>query len=634
MKISGIVFLLLALSGNLVHAEITDTIIAIDEVETRAVRFGRYTPGSRVIVIDSSILQAYSFASLADLLTVHSPASVNSYGPEGVAGVSMRGGSSRHTAVIWNGFNTGSVSSGGFNFSTLPAGFTDQLSIQSGGSSTMYGSGASTGTVILSSNTFFGEPRGFGNLSIDGGSYGTIHLFGGAGFSSQRFYSRLKIGYQESENNFRFKNTSRFGAPVEKLEHAAYSRISASQQNAVRLGKSGRLETDFIYTALDKEIPSLMSDTRPGTAEQSDENLRAAVNFSRIKQNLSLLVRSGLISNKTDYFNPQTMNQHNKNESYSLITEAESKYKLGNMHNLNAGINLTTEHAAAASYTSDTSRKRFSIYGRYLVTPIANKLTLSAEARQEFTSTNPVPFVYSFGGVLNLVQGLSLKSSLAKHYSLPVFDDLFWAEDSWSKGNPDLKPEYGVNLDAGINYLLNKASYSIQHELTFYRNRIDDLIVWLPDSTSKYTPTNVKHSVCRGIEFSGELKKNWKVSFIQFNYYYTYTLATLFNDDTDTKGFQRFYIPKHKAGASLTIKYKGIGLLYDQYFCSQRYIDEMNTLPAYTLANLQLNFMLKTRKPAASAFLKVKNLYNTSYQVMNGYAQPLRNYSLGVNLTI
>lgn len=634
MKFIGFLSLLLALCSPVLHAEITDTVIVLKEVEARGVRFGKYTLGAKVFTIDSATLVSFSSSSVAELLSLYSLASVKSYGPEGVAGVSFRGGSSRHTAVIWNGFNLRSPSSGMTNFSTLSAGFFDEISVQCGGSSTMYGSGAATGAVFISDKLALLDRKIIGTLKLEMGSYETISTLASVGFTSPFFSTRFKMGYQQSANEFRFKNFEKFGKPIDTLEHAGYNRISLSQQNAIKIGNISKIETDFWFSKLDKEVPSLMSDYSEGTANQTDESIKGAVTYSGYGSNWSFLLRNGIFSDKVEFFDSTNMAEKSLNKSLSLVNEAEGKLNLGINHNFNLGINSIYESANSKLYISDTGRYRFSVYGRYNYSPILNRLIFSFEGRKEFIVTQKIPFVYSLSSLFEIVNGLSLKSIISKHYALPVFDDLFWGEDANAKGNPHLKPEYGFNFEGGIKFQSKNQYTNTEYEITFYQNNITDLIIWLPDSTTKYSPTNISQSKTNGIENSAAINWNWQNVGLNFNYLVGYTNALLFSNSDDKTGTQRFYTPKYKATLSAGIVFYGFSLRYSHAFYSKRYYDETNVLPWYTLGNAMASYKQNLKSLKLTAFFKINNVFNASYQLMNGYAQPMRNYSLGIQLTL
>jgi vitamin B12 transporter len=194
------------LSTCITKAGISDSIIVLDQVTAKAVKFGGTTAGAKLYSVDSLTLKLYQSGSLADLLRNQSMIALKSYGSGGLAVVSIRGGSSRQTAIIWNGFNIRSPMNGELNFSSLPAGFIDRIMIQTGGSTTMYGSGAACGVIYLSNHLSMKNRGWHGSLNNEIGSFGSFGTLASASFSTQNVSTRIKIAYQHADNDFIFKN--------------------------------------------------------------------------------------------------------------------------------------------------------------------------------------------------------------------------------------------------------------------------------------------------------------------------------------------------------------------------------------------------------------------------------------------
>jgi vitamin B12 transporter len=649
MKFIGWTLLLLAFCSLGIHAQVSDSVIVLKEVEAKGIRFGKYTLGAKIFTFDSTTLATNKSGSIADLLSSRSLVSINSYGPEGMTGISIRGGSSRHTTVVWNGFNLRNAGSGMLNFSALSTGSADQVSIQSGGSSTMYGSGASTGIIFLSNNLQLGTEKSFGELTLVGGSFGRSRLYSTpfginlgsgsiyatVGRTGSKFSTSIKAGYQCSENNFRYKASAKKSAPIKILKHAAFNRFTFSQQNVVRTSKNSKLESDVWYSHLNKQIPSLMTNAMDGTADQEDKSFRGALNFSLIEPLWSLKVRSGLFSDKVNYIDSLILDTVSLNQSLSFINEIEGKIRIGQKFDFNLGLNKTDEFGKSTGYSEKCKRNRGSIYGRINLSPIVNRLYLSGEGRQEFLAGSGIPFVFSFSGKAIVLPELEVKGVFSKHYALPVFDDLYWAEDGFAKGNPTLKPEYGYNGELGIAYHSKQSSNQINIEITGYRNKTHDLICWGIDKFSrKSMPSNISLSKSSGIEFSAEEKITLGKSMLEFNALYGYTHARLFDSIGAENSYQRYYMPLHKANLRCIFSFKNFKFEYTQLYNSRRYYNKIYYMKWYTLGNLELLYFSKYKTSSYSISFKVNNVFNAFYMVMNEYAQPLRNFSLGINLTL
>jgi iron complex outermembrane receptor protein len=625
---------LLVLVSLIARADITDTLIYLDKVIVRELKFNEYSPGSKVYSIDTLTLKTFGTGSLADILQLENSISVRTYGPGGLSSVSIRGGSSRHTAVIWNGFSLKNPMSGGMNFSSLPAGFIDEIVVQPGGSSTMYGSGSASGVIFLSNSLDLNGDGLHLGLNSEFGSFGSFNNLLSIAYSGKKVSSRLKAGYQHADNDFKFKNQEKFGKPTDTMRHAAYRRYSLLHQSSFKLGQRSVLETDLWYTDYYKKIPSLISDYEPGSAEQEDENIRMSFNFSTYGNKWFIKYRSGLLTDNIRYNDTVNMEIHNRNTSLSLINEMESKYSFNRQNILFLGIDHTFENAESGNYITTTSRNRISFFGRYHISFVKEKIDVSVEARKEYIDHEFVPFVFSVGTDFCLFSGFHLKGVTSKHYALPAFDDLYWSEDAFSRGNPDLAPEYGWNNEAGFLYRIKKDRIFVSHELSFFRNRIHSLIIWLPGVDGKWTPENVNESLSTGIEVRGNITREFHSSEFNLRYMYSFTHATIWEEGSEiSMGTARIYVPAHLASLSAGYRTGRFDVRYMQTFTGKRYYDNSHTLAPYTIGDVYMSYEWKYKKICLLTYFKIMNLYNASYQIMMGYAQPPRNYALGINIS-
>ncbi len=615
-------------------ADISDTLIHIDKVVVKGLKFNEHTTGSKIYTIDTLTLKMFATGSLADILNMENSTAVKTYGPGGMASVAVRGGSTRHTAIIWNGFNLANPMSGGMNFSALPAGFIDEIAVQPGGSSTMYGSGSACGIILLSNNLSFKDDGVFLDLNSETGSFGTFNNMITLGYSGKLISSRIKAGYQIAENDFKFKNPEKYGKPIDTLKHAGFRRYSLLYQLAFKTGKYSLVETDFWYMNHFKKIPSLLSDYEEGKAEQTDENARLTLNYSTYGNNWFIKYRSGLLYDNIRYNDPAEIEIHSMNSCLSFINEVESHYTLSKHHNINLGINHTRENVVSESYTSDTIRNRTSIFGKYNLSLVSNRILISVEFRQEYVEGEFTPFVFSVGGDITLLTGIHLKGVISKHYALPVYDDLYWNEDAYSKGNPDLTSEYGWNSEAGIMHLIERKNLLLHHEITVFRNYMNNSIIWLKADDGKWTPENVNKSLSRGFEFLGNLKREYHNSTFSIRYMYSYTKALIWEKgQQENADINRIYVPEHVASISAGYRLGKFEVRYLQSFTSKRYYDNFYTLDAYTLGNIFISYDWVCNTTCFSTYLKLMNIYNTSYQIMAGYAQAPRNFSIGINFS-
>ena len=74
----GLIVSGLLLSRLLALADISDTVISINQVVAKGVKFGHYSIGAKILSFDSLFLKNYSMNSLADVLAQNSLVNITS----------------------------------------------------------------------------------------------------------------------------------------------------------------------------------------------------------------------------------------------------------------------------------------------------------------------------------------------------------------------------------------------------------------------------------------------------------------------------------------------------------------------------------------------------------------------------
>ncbi len=620
-------------STIVIYCNITDTIIALDPVVAKSVKFNRQILGAKIISVDTFQLAVNPLTSLSEILSLQSIATVTSYGPGGQAGIKMRGGQSDHTTVIWNGLNLKPPMSGELNYSTITSGIIDDIKIQPGGSSTMYGSGASTGVVYLSNKldmTNKGLKAGIGG---EVGSYEYYGINAETQYITKKYGARLALVYADAENNFKYKA----GKKIKQEEHAAYNTLSLIQQNVFIINSATKIETDFWYSSHFKQIPSLISDAEPGKTEQTDDNMRLAINLNHIGEKYYVKYRGGFLDYLNDFlgYDLTELDYYTAiNRSRTIINEIETKYQLSEQHAFYFGANYTYDKVKTENYTNDgANRNQLDFFGRYGLNLLENQLEVNIEGRQSITDGTVQPFIYSAGANFIFFNDFTLKSLFAKLYTLPDLNDLYWTKTAYATGNADLLPESGYSFEIGLLHKKNIGLTSINHEITGYYTELNDAIVWITDSSSIWLPVNYNQSTNYGLEFIGNTKLAFSKWVLNFGYDYCYTHAMVKSKNSDgTEATQRTYIPKHKAGIKIQSSYNNFSAgIYSQYV-GERIIDDASLpLEDYYLLDIYTNYKLKLLKKPFTIYGKIKNALNTNYRIMSGYAQPLRTFYLGIN---
>jgi outer membrane cobalamin receptor len=107
----------------------------------------------------------------------------------------------------------------------------------------------------------------------------------------------------------------------------------------------------------------------------------------------------------------------------------------------------------------------------------------------------------SIGAEWRLLSPLSLKGNFGRFQRAPSFSELFGNRGT-VRGNPNLKPETGLNFDAGLVARWNGPSWldELRLQYAYFASDVDDAIVLVQTSPTVFTPRNVGGARIRGHE--------------------------------------------------------------------------------------------------------------------------------------
>ena len=221
LKIKKTYFLLLAHLSLMLHGQssFSDSIQQLPTFVKEQSRLEALSTGFRIESFDSSTLKNYQANSLSELLQQESSIFIKTYGPGGIATPSLRGGSAAHTSIIWNGININSPLNGLSDLALMPLQLHNEVHVQYGGGSTLWGSGSIGGSIHLNSINTFIESSSF-SLSHYIGSFGMNHQNICADINKKRWSISLKAFKKKSENNFPFQDPYSNSNEIKYLEHA------------------------------------------------------------------------------------------------------------------------------------------------------------------------------------------------------------------------------------------------------------------------------------------------------------------------------------------------------------------------------------------------------------------------------
>ncbi len=220
----------------------------------------------------------------------------------------------------------------------------------------------------------------------------------------------------------------------------------------------------------------------------------------------------------------------------------------------------------------------------------------------------------------------------SRSYRAPTFNDLFWPEDSYTVGNPDLKPEYGRTIEAGCGVTL--PSINVTLRLNYFNSKMTDQIIWAPRASDfKWTPTNVDNSLTSGLESYVGIK--FFEDKLKFEINHTYMDARDKSGKTNDNKLL-IYRPYHKLDFNTAVTIDIFEVNVNYQFLSDRYVDAKNSavLPDVSKWDLNIGTSPKLFDLNWTVRIDVNNVFNKNYRLNDGYPLPGREIRGTIGLSL
>ncbi|MCK5115179.1 MAG: TonB-dependent receptor [Candidatus Aegiribacteria sp.] len=220
---------------------------------------------------------------------------------------------------------------------------------------------------------------------------------------------------------------------------------------------------------------------------------------------------------------------------------------------------------------------------------------------------------------------LLLHASASTGFRRPSLNDLYWPEDIFARGNPDLLPETSLEFEGGISF--NTFEW-FALSATGFIAETDDLIRWEPGEGGKWSPVNIARVLRKGLETEVWFSDN------PIEITGTLTLLDVTDNFIESVNYGRIlpYTPDYTFGlqaglefprwAHWSVSASGMGIRFKNY-------SETSWMPAYTIitagVDLHPEFM-----GDFSVNTSIENLLNEEYQETSGYSGKPRTLYFGI----
>jgi vitamin B12 transporter len=452
-------------------------------------------------VIDADAQAKVSSKSIVEQLASRVPARFSDYGGGGLKTISLRGAGSERTLVLVDGRRTGTDDN---DLSDIPSEIVQKIEVVEGGQSALYGMDAVGGVVnIITRQPPSGKP--FGNISttvssfeprtgqphlnttghnfVTGISSGRIGWLGGANWQSSdgRYpYRNLNKTYQLRENNG-FRNWG------------IYQRLGYDRNN-VALGVSAG------YGDRDISSPGTIGSPIRATTKKKYGSIAADGSWL-VNEQLKLKLNASIERDSIHYVDPDSLWPQDSRHVWGREdVQCIQEFTLGKQL-LNTGIQAIRQ-SVESNEIGDHVVEQGGVFANGILEQSIADFTIkeTPALRYDYSSSYNGTIDGKFG-VIGTWQ-TSLKPSVfvnfSSSYRSPPFDYLYWPQDAFAVGNPDLKPERSIDFDGGAKFRYDLGKTSVTARSSFFYMKLSDMMIWQPRPDGIWTIKNIDKASIKG----------------------------------------------------------------------------------------------------------------------------------------
>lgn len=556
--------------------------------------------------ISDDVLAFNAANSLAQVIAGNTGVYVKSYGASNLATISMRGLAASQTKVYWNGLSVNSSMNGTIDLQTLPMGLLGDVQLQHAETSLNVAAGSFGGALQTASKAPVNTLQISATQEV--GSFGTANSLLKLGGGKGKWKQQGGLIYRRAENNYKFVNTTLSDEPVQTQTNSALMQAGGMYE----LYHTSGFSFKNLTTYTDREIPPTM--LTPNNREQQQDwlSLHQLAHQKQVKAH----TLTSQLSYKYDlirYENPLALLDA-PSQTHAAIASFQSAGALKHGFKYTLRADHTSQWAASDGFTGVRRQNVTGLFGTLLYR--VKWFKASYTMRQDLIDGQLAPYLPALELGASVKKRWNISVIAQRNYRYPTLNDLYWQPG----GNPALQPEKGLNLELRNKLqLLNKPTLKLNLSNTAYYMDIQNWILWQPAAFGYWSPQNVKEVVSKGVEneLSMQVIKAVQAELLVSYHFNQATTKATTNPTDASLGKLLIYSPQHILNLSLTVKYKGWYLYYNQNYTALRYAtsDNSQQLEPFTLGNLRVGKQLTLPNGHSTEFyLTVENLWNTQYQ--------------------
>ena len=604
---------------------------------------------SRVEVIDKEKIRRLQVNTMAEVLEIIPGIFIQKTGTTaGQHEISIRGSSPKHVLILMDGQRISPTSDGRVDLNSIPLEIVERIEVYKGGASSKYGADALAGAlnIITHPQTPSGETKieaknYFGSWESDIFSFSLKNPLIIRNLNTNSAYT-----FQTSNGDFEYDDPKK---GLIRRENAYKRGYNIFLSGLYGFNPKTRLSFSAQVYRSKNGIPGA---TYQLTKSAYLKDSRKLVNLN-LKQELSRqisLETRFAFTRFTQHFK-STRDQVRYDTEYAddiLDFSSGLKFNLFPKNRLEMGLefqkdmlnhkDLLRSHLSMGKITRQT-KSFFLSQSQGLKLPkhlFLNNLNLNLSFRyddpedlEDFTSPH-IGLTLSRGTKSKLV----LRGNYGKSYRQPSNNSLFWKEDVWSAGNPDLLPEKSENYDLGGEIGLTPfPGFNLKAGITYFYSFVWDIIIWRRRFDGRYMPVNISKAQITGHE--DFIKLSLFQDKIEIDYQSTVTEALNKSGDRIYDGKYIPFRPRYVTSLNYQVRYSIFQFSHWLRWVSERYTLEANTKKEnpYHIQDLSIGLKQKVSMWEVGFDLQVKNLTNEKYILIQNHPMPGREWGINLELT-
>ncbi|MCT7560758.1 TonB-dependent receptor plug domain-containing protein [Aliarcobacter butzleri] len=572
---------------------------------------------SNIDVITAEDIEARKFKTVVEALNSLPGVSISSNGGMGtLTQVYLRGMNSNKTLVLIDGIRYNNPTDGSVDFAHLMINDIERIEVIKGAQSSVWGADASAGAINIITKS--SQKGTHGSASVEYGKYNTKTSKATISHKNENFDTKLSALRVDTDG---FSAISPKSSDADNFEDDGYRNTTVDLKLGYNFDDNNRVSTsyqtidaktnfdDMLYASTfpwgidsiasaNSKAQTKTRNTLAGINYENKNNFATTdvyTNYSRFKNESE--APSFTSKNKTD------IREYGIKSSIPYLADSSTITIGAEYKNFEDKEDLNKKYNSKATYLTNTNK-------------FFNDKTIITEAlRYDKYSDFDNKATGKIGIKQYIIDELNVSSNYGTGYNTPTFIQLY--KTAWG-GNPNLEPEKTKGYDIGIEY----KGFSV----TYFDTKVNNLIQSVQIAPWTYQNQNINgDSKFKGTEIA---YKKSVIEDVFVNLNYTNLSAKnangekLLNRPTNKFGFGVDYYGLKDFHFNINGEY--IGTRYSPNFID---FNERTKTGNYTIWNAVVDYDINK---TFSTYVKLDNMFNKDYQIVDGYATSQRAAFVGL----